>query len=138
MSHEQPSLHCIAVSHSSAETTERWIPQVGGVWSTDVVVDEGRDLYAQWGLGLGSAWHISSPSVLYSVYRLGADENVWNRPTESGTRWQIGGAFSVDKEGIVRYVHVSKTADDLPDLKAAAQAVGIAIEEEARKEELKK
>ncbi|OAA46660.1 Thioredoxin-like fold protein [Beauveria brongniartii RCEF 3172] len=131
LSHKQPDIHCIAVSHSSAVATEKWIPQVGGAWSTDVVIDERRDLYAQWGLGLSSVWHMSGPSVLYSVYRLGTDEGVWNRPTESGTRWQIGGAFAVDEGGVVRYAHVAKAADDIPDLEAAAQSVGITVEEEA-------
>ncbi|OAA54423.1 Thioredoxin-like fold protein [Cordyceps fumosorosea ARSEF 2679] len=130
LSHEQPGLHCIAVSHSSTETTEKWIPEVGGAWSTDVVIDEARDLYAQWGLGLSSVWHMSGPSVLYAVYRLGTDEGVWNRPTESGTRWQIGGAFAVDGSGVVRYVHMAQAANDLPDLQAAAQAVGIVSQEE--------
>ncbi|KAJ6785873.1 hypothetical protein PWT90_05448 [Aphanocladium album] len=130
LSHKSPGLHCIAVSHSSAEATERWIPQVGGVWSTDVVVDEERNLYAQWGLGLGSTWHISGPKVLYSVYRLGTEEGIWNRTTESGTRWQVGGAFAVDEGGVVRYAHVSKSADDLADLQAAAQSVGIQAQEE--------
>lgn len=125
LSDRQPGLHCIAVSHSSSETTEKWIPQVGGAWSTDVVIDEGRDLYAQWGLGLSDVWHMSGPSVLYSVYRLGTDEGVWNRPTESGTRWKIGGAFAVDEGGVVRYAHASKAADDLPDINSAAQAVGL-------------
>ncbi|KAM3526530.1 hypothetical protein MY4038_006797 [Beauveria bassiana] len=131
LSHKQPDIHCIAVSHSSTAATEKWIPQVGGAWSTDVVIDERRDLYAQWGLGLSSVWHMSAPSVLYSVYRLGTDEGVWNRPTESGTRWQIGGAFATDGGGVVRYAHVAKAADDMPDLKAAAQSVGITVEEEA-------
>lgn len=115
----------IAVSHSSAEATERWVPQVGGAWSADVVVDAERDVYAQWGLGVSSAWHVTSPWVLWSVYRLGADEGVWNKPTESGTRWQTGGAFAVDKDGTVRWAHISSAADDLPDLGAAAAAVGL-------------
>ncbi|PMB65512.1 hypothetical protein BM221_008870 [Beauveria bassiana] len=131
LSHKQPDIHCIAVSHSSTAATEKWIPQVGGAWSTDVVIDERRDLYAQWSLGLSSVWHMSAPSVLYSVYRLGTDEGVWNRPTESGSRWQIGGAFATDGGGVVRYAHVAKAADDMPDLKAAAQSVGITVEEEA-------
>lgn len=128
LSQKYPGLHCIAVSHSSAEATERWIPQVGGVWSTDIVVDEDRDLYAQWGLGLGNTWHISGPKVLYSVFRLGTDEGIWNRTTESGTRWQVSGAFAVDEGGVVRYAHMSKAADDLADLKVAAQSVGIAVD----------
>jgi peroxiredoxin len=42
-------VHFVAVSHSSAAATERWIPEVGGTWGVDVVVDEPRDVYAQWG-----------------------------------------------------------------------------------------
>ncbi|MCC5758133.1 hypothetical protein, partial [Klebsiella pneumoniae] len=67
----------------------------------------------------------TSPWVFYFLYRLGKDEGVWNRPTESGSRWQTGGAFSVDKEGIVRWAHVSNTADVILHFKAAAIAAGI-------------
>lgn len=113
------------MSHSSPDATERWIPQVGGVWQTDVLVDEGRDLYAKWGLGLSNTWHAFNPMSLYSVYRLGADEGIWNRATESGSRWQKSGAFAVDEDGTVRWLHISKTADDLPHLEAALEALGI-------------
>ncbi|KAG5983094.1 hypothetical protein E4U55_000850 [Claviceps digitariae] len=118
-------VRCIAVSHSSSEATERWIPQVGGAWQTEMVIDQERDLYADWGLGLSSTWHAFNPFSLYSVYRLGADEGIWNRTTESGSRWQISGAFAVDGDGTVRWLHVSKTADDLPDFDAALGALGI-------------
>lgn len=123
-------LHCVAVSHSSAEATERWVPQVGGAWQTDVVVDEGRDVYAKWGLGLSSAWHAFNPFALYSVYRLGADEGIWNRPTESGSRWQTSGAFAVDADGTIRWAHVSSAANDLPDFNAALDALGIEPKDE--------
>ncbi|KAG6013394.1 hypothetical protein E4U43_007313 [Claviceps pusilla] len=119
-------LHCIAVSHSSRQATERWIPQVGGAWQTEMVIDPERDLYADWGLGVSSIWHAFNPFSLYSVYRLGADEGIWNRTTESGSRWQTSGAFAVDCDGVVRWLHVSKAADDLPDFDAALRALGIA------------
>ncbi|KAL3959083.1 hypothetical protein ACCO45_007245 [Purpureocillium lilacinum] len=98
-------LHCVAVSHSSAEATERWVPQVGGAWQTDVVVDEGRDVYAKWGLGL-------------------------SKPTESGSRWQTSGAFAVDADGTIRWAHVSSAANDLPDFNAALDALGIEPKDE--------
>lgn len=63
--------------------------------------------------------------ALYSVYRLGADEGIWNRPTESGSRWQKSGAFAVDGDGTIRWRHISKTADDLPDFNAALEALGV-------------
>lgn len=121
----QGRLVCVAVSHSSREATERWVPQVGGAWQTEVIVDEHRDMYASWGLGIASVWHVMNPFALYSVYRLGTDEGIWNRPTESGSRWQTSGAFAVDAAGIVRWVHASSAADDLPDFNAALDALGI-------------
>ena len=119
------SVHCVAVSHSSREATDRWVPQVGGAWQTDVIVDEGRDMYAAWGLGLSSIWHALNPFALYSVYRLGTAEGIWNRPTESGSRWQTSGAFAVDVDGTVRWAHVSGAADDLPNFEAALEALAI-------------
>ena len=123
ISQEKPDINCIAVSHSSQDATERWIPQVGGAWNVNVIVDPERDLYAQWGLGLGNVWNSLGPTVLWSVYKLGTTEGIWNRPTESGTRWQNSGAFAVDRVGNVCWKHVSRSADDVPDLEEALQAL---------------
>ncbi|KAF4466748.1 thioredoxin-like fold [Fusarium albosuccineum] len=124
LSDENPKVHCVAVSHSSAEATEHWLPEVGGTWAVDVVIDEGRDLYAKWGLGISSTWHAVNPVTLWSVFSLGKNEGIWNRPTESGSRWQTSGAFAVDRDGTIRWAHVARTADDLPDLQAAITALG--------------
>ena len=86
-----------------------------------MVVDEGRDLYAAWGLGISSTWHVFSPRAVYATYALGRDEGIWNRPTESGSRWQTGGAFAVDVAGVVRWAHIASAIDDVPDLEAAAK-----------------
>jgi hypothetical protein len=61
---------------------------------------------------------------MYSVYKLAKDEKIWNKGTESGTRWQTAGSFAVDTEGVVKWVQVAKAADDLPDLKEAMKTVG--------------
>ena len=111
------------MSHSSKEATERWLPEIGGAWDAKVVVDEQRDLYAQWGLGTSSVWHAVGPSVLWSLYKLGTGEGIWNRTTESGTRWQTSGAFAVDHFGTVRWAHISQSADDLPNLDEAVRAL---------------
>jgi hypothetical protein len=50
---------------------------------------------------------------------------VWNRPTESGSRWQTAGSFAVDVGGVIRWVHVAKAADDISDFKAAVGSLGI-------------
>ncbi|KAK6072079.1 hypothetical protein SCUP234_09349 [Seiridium cupressi] len=120
-------LHCVAVSHSSPEATERWVVQVGGNWEVEVVVDHEREMYAQWGLGISNSWHVLSPVSLYKVFQLGKQENIWNRPTESGNRWQTSGAFAVDKDGTVRWEQVATSADDLPNLDEAIRTLGISL-----------
>lgn len=98
---------------------------MGGEWEVKVVIDEGRDLYAAWGLGLSSYWHALSPWAMYSAIRLGKDEGIWNRTTESGTRWQTSGVFAVDAAGVVQWSHVAKSADDVPNFDEVIKALGI-------------
>lgn len=133
LSSQHPSVRCIAVSHSSREATDRWVVEVGGAWDVDVVVDEERDAYAAWGLGLSSTWHAIGPTTLYSAYKLGTGEGIWSRTTQSGSRWQTGGFFAVDPLGIVRWAHVAKSADDLPDFGEALEALEPAAITGARK-----
>jgi hypothetical protein len=117
---QHKDIHCIAVSHSSRAVTEQWILDVGGAWEVEVIVDEGRDLYAAWGLGLSSAWHALGPSVLWSAYSLGRSDGIWNRATgEGGSRWQTSGAFAIDQGGIVRWAQVAASADQVPDFEVA-------------------
>lgn len=52
---------------------------------------------------------------MWSVYKLGKEEGIWNRPTESGSRWQMSGAFAVDGEGVVRWGGAAELADWIPD-----------------------
>jgi hypothetical protein len=60
---------------------------------------------------------------MWSVYKLGSQEKIWNRPTESGSRWQTSGAWAVDKEGVVKWGRVSKAADDVPDFEEAVKVL---------------
>lgn len=48
--------------------------------------------------------------------------------TNGGNKWQMGGVFAVDEEGVVRWAHVETSASDIPDLNQAKKAL-----EEARK-----
>ncbi|KAK1139893.1 hypothetical protein N8T08_011054 [Aspergillus melleus] len=123
----------IAVSHSSKEATEAW----QNALITDpnhplrpseqnpihLVVDEEREVYAAWGLGVSSTWHVLSPSTIASVVSLGRSEGIWNRPTESGSRWQTAGDFAVDGEGVVRWAHIYQGAGDVGDIGKAVKAV---------------
>jgi hypothetical protein len=117
----------VAVSHSSPAATETWLaslPQAGSEPDNlQVVVDEGREAYTAWGLGVASFGHVLSPSGLYKVWKLGREEGIWNRPTESGSRWQTAGAFGVNADGIVRWSRPSEGADEIPDFEEAAVAV---------------
>lgn len=88
-----------------------------------MIIDTERQLYADWGLGASSTWHLLNPWSIYSLYKLAKDEKIWNKGTESGTRWQTAGSFAVDTEGVVRWVKIAKSADDLPDLREALRAV---------------
>ncbi|PLB44548.1 hypothetical protein P170DRAFT_468201 [Aspergillus steynii IBT 23096] len=111
----------IVVSHSSEEATNKWIealqndPKQPGSDAQNpapvrVVVDEDRRSYAAWGLGVSSLWHVLSPATIASVVNLGRGEGIWNRPTESGSRWQTAGDFAVDSDGVVKWVHVYEGA----------------------------
>ncbi|KAG0646857.1 hypothetical protein D0Z07_6235 [Hyphodiscus hymeniophilus] len=117
----------VAVSHSDLEATEKWVIAVGGEWEAKVIVDSDRETYAQWGLGVSSAWHVLSPWSMYSVYKLGKQDGIWNKPTESGSRWQTSGSFAVDGNGVVKWARISKTADDLPDFREALNSIGFGI-----------
>ncbi|KAI0142827.1 hypothetical protein GGR57DRAFT_485321 [Xylariaceae sp. FL1272] len=124
LSTQHPEINFIAASHSSSESTERWVVSVGGNWDVQVLIDEERDLYSLFGLPTSTTWHVFSPVALYNTLQLGKAEGVWNRPTESGTRWQTAGAFAIDKDGIVRWKWVANRADDLADLDKAVTALG--------------
>jgi hypothetical protein len=51
-------------------------------------------------------------------------ENIWNRPTESGTRWQTSGTWAVDADAIVRWGAVGQAASDIPDFEEALKMIG--------------
>ena len=57
------------------------------------------------------------------MYLLGKGEGIWNRPTESGSRWQTSGSWGVDREGVVRWGGVAKAADDVPTFEGAVQVL---------------
>jgi hypothetical protein len=124
---DNKDLDFIAVSHSDEAATQTWLkslPQADSEPSNlRVVVDDKVEIYAAWGLGVSGYAHALSPWSLYNVWKLGREENIWNRPTESGSRWQTAGTFAVDAEGIVRWGGPALRADDIPDLESAVSSV---------------
>ncbi|OCK79206.1 hypothetical protein K432DRAFT_355359 [Lepidopterella palustris CBS 459.81] len=119
-----PDICFLAVSHSDQESTDHWLDAIGGADKVHVIVDPDRELFALWGLGVSSFWHVLSPWSMWSVYRLGKDEGIWNRPTESGTRWQTAGSYAIDGEGKVKWGKVAQQAGEIPDFEEAVEAIG--------------
>lgn len=60
---------------------------------------------------------------MWSVYRLGKEQGIWNRPTESGSRWQTSGSFAVNRNGVLRWGGAAERADWIPDFEEAVKAV---------------
>ncbi|KAI9645777.1 hypothetical protein NHQ30_005210 [Ciborinia camelliae] len=118
-----PHVNFIALSHSTQSSTETWLQSLGGSGHVQVIVDSDREIYAQWGLGTSPAWHVLNPWSFFSALKLWREEQIWNRPTESGSRWQMSGSWVVDREGLVRGGGVAKSADDIMDFEEAIKLV---------------
>ncbi|CAF9924999.1 MAG: hypothetical protein HETSPECPRED_005716 [Heterodermia speciosa] len=118
-----PDITFIAVSHGDQVSTDKWLAAVGGAGRVQVIVDPERRVYGAWGLGISSFWHVLNPQGLWNVYKLGKEEGIWNRPTESGSRWQTGGTFAVDGTGIVRWGQAAPGADWIPDFEEAVKSI---------------
>ena len=114
----------VALSHSNQDSTEKWLKDVGGAGQVQILVDPTRKSYAKWGLGVSSFWHVLSPWSLWSVYKSGRQDGIWNRPTESGNRWQTAGSFAVDGSGTVKWSKKAESAEDIPDFSQAVSALG--------------
>ncbi|KAF2772175.1 hypothetical protein EJ03DRAFT_341881 [Teratosphaeria nubilosa] len=116
-----------AVSHSDEASTKRWLqslPQAGsGPANLSMIVDPELELYAKWGLGPSSYAHVLNFSSLQEVWRLAKEEGISNRPTESGRRWQTSNFWTIDTDGIVRWGRSARSADDVPDLEEAVEAL---------------
>ncbi|KAK4234801.1 hypothetical protein C8A03DRAFT_18360 [Achaetomium macrosporum] len=123
LSNHHPEVHCVAVSQSSQKDTDKWIVEVGGEWDVQVIVDASRQLYHAWGLGTSTYWYALNPLAMWHTWKLGTEEGIWNRNAESGSKWQIGGAFAVDAGGFVRWAKPAASADEVPDFKQALKAL---------------
>lgn len=117
-----PETHFVAVSHSSVQAMDRWVSALGGTGRVEVLVDPSRVLYGKWGLGLSGISANIGLTPLTEVAKLAYNEGIYNRAA-NGSRWQTGGAFGVDKEGIVRWVFVAANSSDVPNLGDAIEAL---------------
>ncbi|KAG7291933.1 hypothetical protein NEMBOFW57_001961 [Staphylotrichum longicolle] len=97
------TLTCIAVSHSSAAATSRWVDILGGTRGglVQIVIDEDRALYAAWGLGLGSVWYVLNPASQVAGFK----EKGWLGERVAGSlpvaprRGVVGGEVTAGGEG---------------------------------------
>ena len=129
---QNPHISFIAISHSDRAATDHWLEALSGPGTVEVIVDEEREIYAKWGLGVSGWWHVLDPGSILSVWKLGRSEGIWNKPTESGSRWQLAGSWAVDKDGVVRWGGVSGRADEIPDFSQA-----VSVLEGQQKDEMK-
>ena len=125
IANDQPRISCIAVSHSDNVATDKWLESIGGAGHVEVIVDDERKLYGAYGLGVSSAWHVLNPWSMADVFKIGREEKIWNRPTESGTRWQTAGTFGIDSSGRVKYVQVAQQASDNGDFDKASESLDL-------------
>ena len=70
----------VAVSHSDQASTDKWLAALGnsGSGNVRVIVDDGRERYAAWGLGASSIWHVLNPWSMWNVFKLGEEEGILN------------------------------------------------------------
>ncbi|KAI5359227.1 Putative alkyl hydroperoxide reductase subunit C/ Thiol specific antioxidant [Septoria linicola] len=115
----------VAVSHSGQDSTDKWvksIPQYGSEPSNlRLVVDDKKEAYAAYGLGISSWLHVLSPASMMNVFSLARKEGISNRPTESGTRWQTSGTYAIGEDGKVKWGGPASRADDVPDFEQIVQ-----------------
>ena len=155
LANKYPNIACIAVSHSSAAATQKWVDLLGGAWTVQVVIDEDRAVYSAWGLGLGSVWSVLNPNtqiqgwkekgwlgqaVAQSISRTGTAAkgvpayqtggtgviDAEGPTTVMGNKWQTSGAWAVDGSGKVAWGRRADRADDVLDLEEAVKALGLA------------
>lgn len=124
LANRHPGIRFIAVSHCTPEATAEWVKRLGGAWAIDVVVDQTRELYALWGLGISNWGHLLNPRNGYNQIMLGKKEGVWGGQVgEGGCRWQVGGAYAVDERGIVKWGGPMKSVDEQIQIEEGIKAL---------------
>jgi hypothetical protein len=121
-----PDVRFVAISHSDEGATERWLAALpehsrNRQPNLEIIVDAERQVYAAWGLGTSSLWHVLGS--VPGVSKLEKEEGIKLRDTESGNRWQTAGSFAIDKQGIVKWSRKDERADDMPNFKDGLDAL---------------
>ena len=87
--------------------------------AVSIIIDDELELYATRGLGVAKTQHVLNLSTVYAEISLGWREGLWDRATESVSRWQTAGAYGIDRFGIVKWVHVPRLVSDLANFEDA-------------------
>ena len=126
LANRNPSIHFIAISHCTPTATSDWVKKLGGAWGVDVVVDQTRELYALWGLGISNWGHVLHPRNGYNQIMLGRKEGLYGGQVGEGAcRWQMGGAYAIDDRGIVKWGGPMKSVDDPLLVEDGIKALGL-------------
>ena len=111
---------------------------MGGAWNVEIVIDEDRAIYAAWGLGVGTVWHLFNPAtqmqgwkekgwlggkVADAIEKKGIEtsNDIDDGNSIMGNKWLESGAFAVDGKGTVIWGGKALRADDLMNLDEGAQ-----------------
>ncbi|KAF2120539.1 hypothetical protein BDV96DRAFT_641212 [Lophiotrema nucula] len=125
LSNRHPSIHFIAISHCTPNATDAWVKTLGGAWNIDVVVDQTRELYALWGLGISNWGHVLNPRNGINQIKMYRNDGVGGKQIAEGScRWQVGGAYAVDERGLVKWGGPMKSVDDMIVFEEAVAALG--------------
>jgi len=66
---------------------------------------------------MSSYAHLLNPRCGFNQIMLGRKEGVWGREIGEGAcRWQVGGAWAVDGQGVVRWGGGMQSVDEAVDL----------------------
>ncbi|EPQ66743.1 Bgt-2681 [Blumeria graminis f. sp. tritici] len=126
LANKYPKVIFYAISHCTKEATDKWIYALGGAWTVQVIIDEEREVYAQWGLGVSTTYHLLNPWTQMAARKLGTEKGIWGREVDpSGNRWVVGGAWSTNELGTIKWGQPSSTADDIPKLEEAVKSLGL-------------
>ena len=61
----------------------KWIGAVVAASYVEIIANADRTTDWNWGLGVSSFWHVLNPRSM----KVGEEEEIWNGPMKSGSRW---------------------------------------------------
>jgi len=100
------------VTFDSEEVAKAYVERNELQWP--LLIDEGRVMYSEYGIGKASWWTILNPLTLWKYVVL-TIKGVKPQKMGSDVK-QLGGDVLIDPEGVVRMQHVSEGPHDRPNV----------------------